>query len=180
MGLVVMLGSPEGEPKLFVRAFTVNCAGLGNAHLGASNERRDIRGIGIAIPDEAVGATRCVYDCLEHPTASHWIREFFLDCCFDPCTTIPLGDSQQTSVRDVPSIIDVLKLTKAKIEGVCFGEKPRFLQSTSGEVSPNSLRLTCIGSIELRNVYHGMGPLHRMLLSKLLCCWMIIGASRYS
>ena len=44
---------------------------------------------------------------LNNPTASHGrLRKVFLRLLFDPLTTIPLGDAQQTRVRDVPAAVD--------------------------------------------------------------------------
>ena len=50
---------------------------FGHAHLGAANQRRDVRRIGVAVPDEAAGAAGFVNGCSEDPPARRWVRESF-------------------------------------------------------------------------------------------------------
>jgi len=86
--------------------------GLGDAHLGPADQRRDVRRIGVAIPDETARARSLVNDRFEDP-ASHCRVGISLDQSgLYAGAMAALGNSKQARVRDIPTAIQKLNIPR--------------------------------------------------------------------
>jgi hypothetical protein len=95
---------------------TVDSAGLGNAHLGAVDQGRDVRGISVAIADKAVRTERFVDRRFENPTAKTRVGESFLKKRTDSEASAPESYLKEPGIGHVPPAIDVQKFPLRKGE----------------------------------------------------------------
>jgi hypothetical protein len=73
---------------------TVDGAGLSHTHLGAANKWRDIRGVSIAIANEAPRSGGLIDGGPKNPTAGRRVGQATLNDCVDPGTPSPLSYPQ--------------------------------------------------------------------------------------
>jgi len=110
-----LLGTQAPGGKLFERAQAdavgfaqgaIDGAGFGHAHLGViENQRRDIAGMSVAVPDEATALGRFIDRGLEHPEVLFGVAECNNRFCLNTPTLLFHCNSQQISMTDIILII---------------------------------------------------------------------------
>lgn len=69
------------------------------------NEERDIGGIGITVPDEALAVLGLVNSSFECPSRSGWIRELRDRFDMDAGAVTSSGQTNETGMSDVPATV---------------------------------------------------------------------------
>jgi len=83
----------------------IDCPGLGHAHLGAADERGDVRRVGVAIADEAFARFRSVDRGLKCPALCRRLAEGLNRLNLDASTPISAGQACESGVGNVPSAV---------------------------------------------------------------------------
>jgi len=103
---VVATSKREG-PDLFDRAEAratglaqgaVDSPGFRHAHLGTTDQRRDVRGISVAVARESLATRRLANNGSEDPVVGGWVTEFTDRSYPNRRTTIPMGQPQESGV----------------------------------------------------------------------------------
>jgi hypothetical protein len=90
----------------------VDGTSFGHAHLSATDQGRNVRGIGIAIANEAARARGLVGSRFENPVARTWITELAHRAHLNASTSIPPSQAHKATVRDIPSTIEKLQVSE--------------------------------------------------------------------
>src|SRR5277367_966339 len=124
----------------------VNGSRFGNTHFGAPHHGRNVRRIGIAVADEALGEAALIDDGFEDPPTDRQIGELILYHRLDSATAFPGSKLQEPRVGHIPSTLQQLKITRR------YGERipsRKVLKPTKGHtrrLAPQLTREPCIGA----------------------------------
>jgi hypothetical protein len=102
----------------------INCPRLCDSHFSATNEGRNIQGIGIAVAGEALTLERFEHCGLEDPPGIARITRFQDWLGMNPKTMPSLSKLQKASVVNVPSETDVYDLAVDYGQPRCLQELP--------------------------------------------------------
>ena len=100
----------------------VDGTSLGHPHLGAADERGNVGGIGVAIPNETCGLVRRENSCPKCPASACWIAEIADHLNLNANTAASRGQSQQSRMRDVPMSIETDNVSPANRKAEVGGE----------------------------------------------------------
>jgi hypothetical protein len=95
---------------------------LGDAHLGTTDEGRDVRGISISISDEAARAGAFVDGGLEDPAVGARITYAILKSRSNSLAFSAQRDSEKARVRNIPISIYNQNFSVANAESQCLRE----------------------------------------------------------
>ena len=103
----------------------VDGAGLGDAHLGAVDQGRDVGGIGVAVADEAFRTARFVNGRLEDPAAKGRITIVTYRLNVDSQAFAALCQADEPCMCYIPLPIEEEYVTKSESKAVVAGETPQ-------------------------------------------------------
>jgi hypothetical protein len=81
---------------------TIDCS-----RLGASDKRRNVRRVGVAVADKAfaiLGSEDCGFEC---PTPRGWIAKCSDRRDSDTSASPSVRETQEPSMRDVPTVVEI-------------------------------------------------------------------------